>query len=444
MSAQTGVAQRACCRTTVEGRSALVARQSHALPAGRCENSSFWRTMKNSGCTNNFSWYGVGMHDRADAVARIRKGLRRSQVVLLLGPRQCGKTTLARSIVSQHHSNYFDLESPADLARLSQPMTALASLRGTVVIDEVQRLPELFPTLRVLADRKPLPARFLVLGSASAQMLRQSSESLAGRVEIVELGSFTIVESGVGAVEKRWLRGGFPRSFLARTAADSIAWRDSFIATLIERDLPFYDARLPAPTAHKMWTMFAHYHGQTTNHAAIATSMGVQIATVRHHLDLLSGLLIVRQLQPWFENIAKRQVKSPRLYVRDTGVLHSLLGIDSAKALLSNPRCGASWEGLIIEEILSRTMHTEAYWWSTHQGAEIDLVLFHKGKRYGVEVKRTDAPSITPSIRIAQETLGLTRVSVVTPGDRSYDLSKHVRVIAINDLVRDPAIVLDG
>lgn len=382
------------------------------------------------------------MLERTEALSSIRTGLRRSQVVLLLGPRQCGKTTLARSILSQHHSNYFDLESPADLARLSQPMTALAGLRGTVVIDEVQRLPELFPVLRVLADRKPLPARFLVLGSASAQMLRQSSESLAGRVEIVELGSFTLAECGAEALDKRWLRGGFARSFLARTAADSVAWRESFLSTLIERDLPFYDSRLHAPTVRKMWTMFAHYHGQTMNYASIASSLGVQSATVRHHLDLLTGLLVIRQLQPWFGNVAKRQIKSPRLYVRDTGVLHSLLGIDSAKALLSNPRCGASWEGLVIEEILSRTPHTDAYWWSTHQGAEIDLVLFHKGRRYGVEVKRADAPGITPSMRIAHETLGLTRISVIAPTERSYSLSKDVRVVAIDELVCDPEIVL--
>ena len=398
--------------------------------------------MKNSGFNHHFSWYSSGMLDRANTDALVATALRRSQVVLLLGPRQCGKTTLARTVVAPSHPNYFDLESPADLARLAQPMTALAGLRGTVVIDEVQRLPELFPTLRVLVDRKPLPARFLVLGSASPEMLRQSSESLAGRVEIVELAPFTIAECGSDCLDKRWLRGGFPRSFLARTAADSIAWRRNFLSTLIERDLPFYDARLPVPTAHKMWTMFAHYHGQTMNHASIASSLGVQNATVRRHLDLLTGLLIVRQLQPWFENVAKRQVKSPRIYIRDTGLLHTLLDIESPKSLLSNPRCGASWEGLVIEEIVARTPHSEAYWWSTHQGAEIDLVLFHKGKRFGVEIKRTDAPTVTPSIRIAQETLGLSRVSVITPSDRSYDLSKDVRVVALADLLAQPQLIV--
>jgi predicted AAA+ superfamily ATPase len=382
------------------------------------------------------------MLDRSDALSRVTTALRRSQVVLVLGPRQSGKTTLARGFVKPDSPNYFDLESPSDAARLAEPMTALGKLKGTVVIDEIQRRPELFPALRVLADRKPLPARFLVLGSAAPELLRQSSESLAGRVERVELGPFTLAECGAAKLEARWLRGGFPRSFLARSAADSAAWREDFLSALIERDLAAYDTRLAPAMLRRLWTMFAHHHGQTANLSQIAAGLGIASATVRHHLDLLTGLFVARTLQPWFENVGKRQVKSPRLYFRDTGLLHTLLGIGTLKDLLSNPRCGASWEGLVIEEILARTPHQDAYWWSTHQGAEIDLVLFHRGKRYGVEVKRADAPGITPSMRSAKDALGLARISVVTPGERTYDLAKDVRVVAIGDLVADPSIVV--
>ncbi len=382
------------------------------------------------------------MLDRSDALSRVTTALRRSQVVLVLGPRQSGKTTLARGFVKPDSPNYFDLESPSDAARLAEPMTALGKLKGTVVIDEIQRRPELFPALRVLADRKPLPARFLVLGSAAPELLRQSSESLAGRVERVELGPFTLAECGAAKLEARWLRGGFPRSFLARSAADSAAWREDFLSALIERDLAAYDTRLAPAMLRRLWTMFAHHHGQTANLSQIAAGLGIASATVRRHLDLLTGLFVARTLQPWFENVGKRQVKSPRLYFRDTGLLHTLLGIGTLKDLLSNPRCGASWEGLVIEEILARTPHQDAYWWSTHQGAEIDLVLFHRGKRYGVEVKRADAPGITPSMRSAKDALGLARISVVTPGERTYDLAKDVRVVAIGDLVADPSIVV--
>jgi predicted AAA+ superfamily ATPase len=379
---------------------------------------------------------------RVEAAARIEKALRRSPVTLLLGPRQCGKTTLARSFVPASGRNYFDLESPVDLARLDDAMTALRPLRGTVVIDEVQRRPEIFPILRVLADRRPRPARFLVLGSASPAMLRQSSESLAGRVELVELGPFTLAECGASTIDRRWLRGGFPRAFLLRPMEDSRSWRRDFLATLIERDLPFYDSRLPAPTVHRLWTMLAHHHGQVVNHAAIAGSLGISVITLRRHLDLLAGLLLVRLLPPWFENLGKRQVKSPRLYFRDTGLLHTLLDIDSEKALLSNPKCGASWESLAIEEVLARTPHSDAYWWSTHQGAELDLLLFHKGKRYGVEVKRADAPTVTPSMRSSLESLRLERITVVAPVERGYPLAPKVSVAALEEIVQDPGLVV--
>jgi hypothetical protein len=384
---------------------------------------------------------------RPDAAAEVERALRRSPVTLLLGPRQCGKTTLARSFVPASGANYFDLESPADAARLEEPMTALRPLRGTVVIDEVQRRPEIFPVLRVLADRRPRPARFLVLGSASPEMLRQSSESLAGRVAMVELTPFTLGECGGNSrgrewLERRWIRGGFPRSFIPRSMADSLAWRRDFLATLIERDLPFHESRLPSKTVRRLWTMLAHHHGQVVNHAAVSSSLGISAVTLRRHLDLLSGLLVVRQLQPWFENVAKRQVKSPRLYFRDTGLLHSLLDIQDDRSLLSNPRCGASWEGMAIEEILARTPHSEAYWWSTHQGAELDLLLFHKGKRYGVEIKRTDAPTVTPSMRSALECLSLERITVIAPVDRGWTLSDQVSVVGMEELVRKPGVLV--
>ncbi len=382
------------------------------------------------------------MLPRLDVTSKVTAALRRAPVVLLLGPRQCGKTTLARTLVDQRSVSYFDLESPDDLSRMSEPMTALSPLRGLCVIDEVQRLPDLFPVLRVLADRTPCAARFLVLGSASPAMLRQSSESLAGRVEIVELGPLTLGECGGARLDTRWLRGGYPRAVLARSTRDASAWMANFITTLIERDLPSLDSRLASGLIRRMWTMFAHYHGQTVSYSSIASSLGIPASTVRHHLDLMSGLLVIRQLKPWFENLGKRQVKSPRLYFRDTGMLHSLLGIDSPKSLLSNPRCGASWETLVIEELLARVPHSDAYWWSTHQGAEIDLVLFQKGRRFGVEIKRADAAAVTPSIRIAKETLGLSQVTIVNTGEKSYPLARGIKVVAIRDLIRDPSCIL--
>ncbi|MFM1881769.1 MAG: hypothetical protein RJA05_178 [Planctomycetota bacterium] len=381
------------------------------------------------------------MIPRDEAQAAIQRALRRSPIALLLGPRQCGKTTLAREFVHPGSERYFDLESPSDLARLDEPMTALAGLRGTVVIDEVQRRPDLFPMLRVLADRRPTKARFLVLGSASPQMLRQSAESLAGRVELVQLGPLGLAECGADRLERRWLRGGFPRSFLAKSLADSQAWRRDFIATIIERDLRAYDSRLAAPLAQRLWTMLAHHHGQVINLASVAGALGIAVATLRHHIDLLEGLLVIRQLQPWHENIAKRQVKSPRLYIRDTGILHSLLGLDSTKDLLGSPACGPSWESLAIEEILARVPHTTAAWWSTHQGAEIDLVLMNRGKRWGIEIKRTDAPRITPSMRSALEALRLDGISVVSPIERGFRLAPTIKVVSMHDLIADPAIV---
>lgn len=376
------------------------------------------------------------MIKRSELLKRVRFALKRSRIVALIGPRQCGKTTLARELVEADSPNYFDLEDPVSLARLDEPMTALHDLKGLVIIDEVQRRPDLFPALRVLADRKPLPARFLILGSASPELLRQSSESLAGRLETIAMSGFSVSEIGRQAQTRHWLRGGFPLSFLARSEADSQTWRKNFIQTFLERDLPQWGIGLPASALLRFWTILAHYHGQLWNAAEGARAFGMSEPTVRRYLDTLSGVFMVRQLQPWHSNLKKRQVKAPKIYFRDTGLLHQLLGIRSEKDLLSHPRCGASWEGFVIEEILKAVEADEAYFWATHNGAEIDLVLVKNGRRFGIECKRVDAPRLTPSIRIAIEDLKLERVAVVYPGRKRYTLSATVHAVPV-EAVRD-------
>ena len=374
------------------------------------------------------------MISRPQILVQIRQALRRSRVVALLGPRQSGKTTLARLIVQAGSANYFDLEDPASLARLTEPVTALAALRGVVVIDEVQRRPDLFPVLRVLADRVPLPARFLVLGSASPALLRQSSESLAGRLETITLSGFSLAEVGAKALERHWLRGGFPLAFLARSDSDSILWRRQFIQTCLERDLPQLGVGLPAPALLRFWTMLAHYHGQTWKAAEPARSLGVSEPTVRRYLDVLTGLFMVRQLPPWHENLQKRQVKAPKIYLRDTGLLHQLLGLRTGQELVAHPKCGASWEGYAIEETLKLLQPDEAYFWATHNGAELDLLLFTRGRRLGVEVKRADAPTLTPSMRIALTDLRLDHLTVLYPGTKPYSLADRVSVMPLATL----------
>ncbi len=372
------------------------------------------------------------MVDRALALDQIQRALKRSRVVALLGPRQCGKTTLARQLVPPNSSNYFDLEDPASLARLAEPMLALAPLRGVVVIDEVQRHPNLFPVLRVLADRKPLPARFLILGSASPALLHQSSETLAGRVETIALSGFNLSELGAGQISRHWLRGGYPRAFLARSNADSLAWRQQFIQTFVERDLPQLGINIAAQAMLRFWTMVAHYHGNLWNAAEPARSLGVSEPTVRRNLDTLTGLFMVRQLQPWYENLGKRQVKSPKVYLRDSGLLHQLLGIRAERDLLSHPKSGASWEGYAVEAALNCIQPEEAYFWATHQGAELDLLLFKDGRRFGLEMKRSDAPTLTPSMRVALQDLRLERLVVLYPGNRRYALAERVEVVPVS------------
>lgn len=360
--------------------------------------------------------------------------LKRSRVVALLGPRQCGKTTLARSFVPPESPNYFDLEDPVSLARLAEPMTSLRELQDIVVIDEIQRRPELFPVLRVLADRTPLTSRFLILGSASPDLLRQSSESLAGRIETHAIGGFNIADVGVSSHDLHWLRGGFPRAFLADSNADSMAWRKNFILTFLERDIPLFGIRTPAPTLLRFWTMLAHYHGQVWNAAEPARSLGIGETSVRRYLDLLEGVYMIRQLHPWHENLKKRQVKSPKIYIRDSGLLHQLLGIRTASELLSHPKCGASWEGYVIEEIITLLQPDEVYFWATHAGAELDLLLFKDGRRIGVEIKRADAPRLTPSMRTALDDLQLDRLVVIYPGTRRYPLADRVETLPFAEI----------
>lgn len=374
------------------------------------------------------------MIPRIHTMTDIRIALERSRVVALLGPRQCGKTTLARQFVAPDSPNYFDLEDPLSLARLDEAMTALQGLKGLVVVDEVQRRPDLFPILRVLADREPLPARFLILGSASPALLRQSSESLAGRLETVRIGGLSLQDVGMESHEIHWFRGGFPLSYLAAGDNDSSAWRKNFIQTFLERDLPRLGIAAPAPTLFRFWTMLAHYHGQIWSAAEPARSLGINESTVRRYLDLLEGVFMARQLPPWHENLKKRQVRSPKVYFRDSGVLHHLLGIRSQADLLSHPKCGASWEGYVIEELLTNVRPDEAYFWGTHAGAEIDLVLFKNGRRIGVEIKRADAPRLTPSMRIAMTDLGLDRLVVIYPGDRRYPLTDKADVLPLSAL----------
>ena len=379
------------------------------------------------------------MVERPRWLAKIRAALKRSRVTALIGPRQSGKTTLARQIVAPHSPAYFDLEDPRSLARLAEPMTALARLRGVVVIDEIQRRPDLFPIVRVLADRRPPPARFLILGSASPDLLRQSSETRAGRLETVTLSGFGLDELGAAALRRHWRRGGFPPAYLAGSEHASFVWRQQFIHTYLERDLPQLGISIPAATLLRFWTMLAHYHGGIWNAAEAARSLGVTEPTARRYVDLLAGLFMVRQLQPWHENLTKRQVKAPKVYVRDSGLLHALLGLASEREIAFHPKVGASWEGYAIEETLRMVRPEAAYFWATHTGAELDLLLLKRGRRYGVEVKFQDAPRLTASMRIALTDLRLEHLTVLYPGDLRYDLDRRVAVVPLAQLASGKA-----
>jgi predicted AAA+ superfamily ATPase len=372
---------------------------------------------------------------------RLRRLLRVHPVVGILGPRQVGKTTLARDLAKRQArpATVFDLEDPADLARLADARLTLEPLRGLVVIDEIQRRPDLFPVLRVLADRPRHPARFLVLGSASPELLRQSSESLAGRVAYHELGGFSLEDVGNDRADRLWLRGGFPRSFLARTEREGDEWRRAFVRTFVERDLPQLGVTIPPATLERFWAMLAHYHGQVWNASEFARSFGVSDATVRRYLDLLSATFAVRVLLPWSENLGKRQVRSPKVYFADCGLLHALLGIRERRDLERHPKVGASWEGFALDAIVRRlgVEPRECHFWATHAGAELDLLVLRGRRRWGFEFKRTSAPAVTRSMRVALDDLRLERLDVVHGGPHSFTLAPRIRAVAFSRLLDD-------
>lgn len=374
------------------------------------------------------------MIEREMATERVRKALASAPVVVLTGPRQAGKSTLAKSIVHPSKSHIFDLEDPRDLNRLGEPTLSLPLLDGTIVIDEAQRSPELFPILRVLVDEDRRLGRFLVLGSASPDLIGLSAESLAGRVTFVELPGLMVVDVGVDRLPHMWLRGGLPLSFLAADEP-SARWRDDYIATFLERDLAGLGFRLPPTAMRRFWTMVAHYHGQTWNGAELSRALGVSQPTIRDYLDALTDALMIRQLQPWFANISKRQVKAPKVYLRDSGLLHRLLGMTTMSELLSHPKVGASWEGFVIEQLLTLLEPREAWFWGTHQGAEIDLLTTIDSKRVAFEVKHTDQPRMTPSIRSALRDLELDHVYVVHAGTDRFQIAERVTAVPAAELL---------
>jgi uncharacterized protein len=363
---------------------------------------------------------------------------RNNPIVTILGPRQCGKTTLARQFTDQWPKDvsFFDLENPRDLRRLEEPLLALENLEGLIVLDEIQRTPDLFSVLRVLADRPNKKTKFLILGSASRDLMRQSSESLAGRISYLEIDGFSLDLVGTGKKEKLWIRGAFPRSFLASNEAASYQWRQDFIATFLERDIPQLGFNIPSKSLGRFWQMLAHYHGQIFNASEIGKSLAVSDHTAQRYLDLLSGTFMVRQLRPWNYNTKKRLVKRPKIYFRDTGILHALFDLPEKKDVLSHPKLGASWEGFALEETIKTIglKENEIFFWGVHASAEIDLVFQKNGRLYGVEVKYAQAPGFTSSMRMASEELALKHLWVIYPGRDAYSLNKNVTVIPITEL----------
>jgi predicted AAA+ superfamily ATPase len=374
------------------------------------------------------------MRTRPELLARVNKALARSPIVMLVGPRQCGKTTLARELVGERSPNYFDLEQYAVAQLMQDPALVLDGLKGLVVLDEAQRVPELFPHLRVLADRSRKPAKFLMLGNASPELSRQAAESLAGRVEMIEVRGFHLGEVKPNELDMLWIRGAFPRSFLARSNEESMVWRQNFITTFLERDLANMGFGSSTVAMRRFWTMLAHYHGQVWNAAQMSNSLGISASGARNYLDVLEQTYMVRRLQPWHVNTGKRLVKSPKVYIRDSGLLHALAGIDGMKQLWTNPQLGASWEGFVVEEVLSHFKPREAWFYATHAGAELDLFFLHKGKRIGVEVKRTAVPAMTRSMHIALEDLSLDKLYLVHAGDLQVKLAPKVEAVPLGRL----------
>jgi hypothetical protein len=374
------------------------------------------------------------MISRPDYLGQISRAVKRAPITALVGPRQCGKTTLARMFAQSRAATYFDLESQLDSNRLQNPELMLGSLRGLVIIDEIQVMPALFKVMRVLADRPKNKARFLILGSASPDLIKNVSESMAGRVEFIELSGFGLQETGSGSSAKVWLRGGFPRSFLARTDGDSLAWREGFIQTFLVRDIPQLGISIPPAAMRRFWTMLAHYHGQIWNASELGRSLDLSDKTVRSYLDILTGTFMVRQLQPWYENIGKRQVKAPKIYLRDSGILHALLNLPDLKTLYGYSRLGASWEGFAVEQILRIIKPPQAFYWATHGGAEVDLFFIMRGRRYAIECKFSETPKITKSMNQALESLKLAHLWVVHPGEHTYPLSERISAWPIKNI----------
>ena len=386
---------------------------------------------------------------RNELYQSIMSAIHRAPVTLLLGARQCGKTTIAKEIHRIHGGVFFDLEDPETPLMPAMAKTVLRDLTGLIIIDEFQRQPALFPILRVLADRKPNPAKFLVLGSSSLDLVRGISESLAGRVAYVNIGGLTLDETGPGTANDLWLRGGFPRSFLAENEGDSFAWRYDFIQSFLERDIPQFGIRIPADTLRRFWMMTAHVHGQIWNAADLARSLGVKESTARKYLDILSGAFMIRQILPWYENIGKRLVKSPKVYIRDSGILHTLLGVRTIQQIRSHPKLGLSWEGFAMEQII-RTLAAdrEVFFYKTYSGSELDLLLVRDGKRHGFEFKYMDAPRTTKAMYVVLQDLSLEKLFVVYPGERRYPMAEKIEAVPLSAIgpsflvERDPPAIL--
>ncbi|MDD2928322.1 MAG: ATP-binding protein [Sideroxydans sp.] len=375
----------------------------------------------------------------------IERSLTDFPAVALLGPRQAGKTTLAKSIASERTGNlYLDLERPSDLAKLADPELFLSRHENKlIVLDEVQRKPELFAVLRSLIDQQRTPGRFLLLGSASPQLLQQASESLAGRIIFHELGPFDVseVQPGFTALQDFWLRGGYPPSWLATSDAASFAWRESFIATHLERDIPAFGIRVPGTTLRRFWQMIAHMHGQLWNASRLASGFGVSAPTVQHYLDILEATYMLRRLPPLQANLGKRLVKSPKVYLRDSGLLHALLGIGSLNDLAGHPIVGASWEGWVLEQIAQLIgAQWQLSFYRTASGAEIDIVAERGKRKIGFEIKFSSAPAPSKGFWLSIDDLKLERAYIVAPVESGYPLAPNVEVVSaaqLADVVRD-------
>ena len=378
---------------------------------------------------------------RDDFVEKIQRGFRMHNVVALLGPRQCGKTTLANFFATSVRQKgkpitKFDLEDPQHLRQLEQPKLALEQLKGLIVIDEVQNKPDLFPLLRVLVDQNKSTQQYLLLGSASRDLIKQSSETLAGRIFYLELTPFNLRETN--DLQKNWLLGGFPLSYIAPGLQDSFDWRNNYVKTFLERDIPNLGFDVSPNLLRRFWNMLAHYHGNILNTSELGRAIGVSHTTIKKYIDILVGTFMVRELKPWYENISKRQVKQSKIYLRDSGLLHYLLGVFDKNNLQQHPKIGASWEGFALEELI-RKLELDAedcYFWATHQGAELDLLTYKYGKKRGYEFKYQDAPGMTKSLYSVLDSLNLEKIYIIYPGAKNYRIHENVEVVAIENLMQ--------